>query len=164
VRAQYKAQAAQLKQEHMEKHPDYQYQPRKASELRRRMTKKKAAALGQNKPSGQGALGTGSLPSDHDFSNITGNWNSIDLTSVVPYNNINELYDQVHMHNNQPGLRQYVDGSYPEISITDNAYKEILMPGTTWVGGANGLGLNPDEEAFNAYINTFLCQSTDASS
>lgn len=45
VRNKYKAQAAQLKEEHKQKHPTYQYQPRKSTELKRRMTKKKAAAL-----------------------------------------------------------------------------------------------------------------------
>lgn len=48
VIAQYRAQAAQLKQEHMAKYPDYQYKPRKASEVKRRMTKKaKAMSRGE---------------------------------------------------------------------------------------------------------------------
>lgn len=42
VRANYKAQADLAKAEHVIKHPDYQYKPRKPSEKKRRMTKKKA--------------------------------------------------------------------------------------------------------------------------
>jgi hypothetical protein len=37
--------AAEAKAEHMRKYPDYQYKPRKSSEKKRRMSKKKQAAL-----------------------------------------------------------------------------------------------------------------------
>ena len=50
VRADYKAQAERMKKEHLRKYPGYQYQPRKPSEKKRRMTKKKAAALAANAP------------------------------------------------------------------------------------------------------------------
>jgi hypothetical protein len=42
---QYKALANQAKAQHAALHPNYRYQPRKSSEKKRRMTKKKAAAL-----------------------------------------------------------------------------------------------------------------------
>lgn len=42
---QYKALADQAKAQHAALHPNYRYQPRKSSEKKRRMTKKKAAAL-----------------------------------------------------------------------------------------------------------------------
>jgi hypothetical protein len=45
VRASWKAKAEVIKQEHKSKHPDYTYQPRKAGEKKRRMTKRKLAAL-----------------------------------------------------------------------------------------------------------------------
>jgi len=45
VRAEFKAKAEMAKREHLQKYPGYQYQPRKPSEKKRRMTKKKAAAL-----------------------------------------------------------------------------------------------------------------------
>jgi hypothetical protein len=45
VRAHWKATAEQVKEEHLKQHPGYSYQPRKPSEKKRRMTKRKAAAL-----------------------------------------------------------------------------------------------------------------------
>lgn len=45
VRNLYKARAENTKVEHLKKNPGYQYRPRKPSEKKRRMTKKKAAAL-----------------------------------------------------------------------------------------------------------------------
>lgn len=41
----YKRQADNLKKKHMEEHPHYQYQPRKPSEKKRRMTRRKASAV-----------------------------------------------------------------------------------------------------------------------
>ena len=41
----YYAKADRLKQDHVKKYPSYKYQPRKSSEVKRRMTKKKAATL-----------------------------------------------------------------------------------------------------------------------
>jgi hypothetical protein len=165
VRAQYKAQAAQLKQEHMKKHPDYQYQPRKASELKRRMTKKKAAALIQNEAPAQDVLGTDSLPSDHDFSGVAGNWKSLNLSSVNPgYTITNALFDQVHLHNTQQELSQYLDGSYPEVFVTDNAYNELLNPGATWLSKGHGNEGGPDKEAFDEFINTYMFAGTSTSS
>jgi hypothetical protein len=48
------AKAAEAKAEHMRKYPDYQYKPRKSSEKKRRMSKKKQAALTAT-PNTQGA-------------------------------------------------------------------------------------------------------------
>lgn len=45
IKAKYKRQADDLKKRHMEEHPHYQYQPRKPSEKKRRMTRRKAEAL-----------------------------------------------------------------------------------------------------------------------
>ena len=45
VRADFQSQADKLKLEHRTKHPNYQYRPRKPAEKKRRMTKKKAAAM-----------------------------------------------------------------------------------------------------------------------
>lgn len=45
IKALYKRQADELKKRHMEEHPDYQYQPRKPTEKKRRMTRRKAEAL-----------------------------------------------------------------------------------------------------------------------
>ncbi len=41
----FKEMADTIKQQHQQNHPDYQYQPRKPSEKKRRMTRQKAAAL-----------------------------------------------------------------------------------------------------------------------
>lgn len=43
----YKTKAEEAKRKHLQDHPEYQYQPRKPSEKKRRMTKRKAAALAQ---------------------------------------------------------------------------------------------------------------------
>ena len=45
VKALYKRKADDLKKKHMEDHPDYQYQPRKPAEKKRRMTRRKIEAL-----------------------------------------------------------------------------------------------------------------------
>lgn len=45
VKARWKAVADDIKKKHSEMFPDYQYQPRKPSEKKRRMTRRKAAAL-----------------------------------------------------------------------------------------------------------------------
>ena len=45
VKARWKAVADEIKRKHSEMFPDYQYQPRKPSEKKRRMTRRKAAAL-----------------------------------------------------------------------------------------------------------------------
>lgn len=128
VRAQYKAQAAQLKHEHMKKHPDYQYQPRKASELKRRMTKKKAAALSQDKALAEN-LDTGSSPSDHDFSGVPGNWISKDTSVIMPGCNTTALFDQVDHHNTQQQAHQYLEGSFPEVSVHDSLYQNLFFSG-----------------------------------
>ncbi|THW84487.1 hypothetical protein D6D15_08826 [Aureobasidium pullulans] len=45
VKKQWKDQAESVKRQHIRDHPDYQYQPRKPHEKKRRMTKRKAMAL-----------------------------------------------------------------------------------------------------------------------
>lgn len=45
VKARWKSVADDIKKKHSERFPDYQYQPRKPSEKKRRMTRRKAAAL-----------------------------------------------------------------------------------------------------------------------
>lgn len=45
TKAMYKRHADDLKKKHMEDHPDYQYQPRKPAEKKRRMTRRKAEAV-----------------------------------------------------------------------------------------------------------------------
>ncbi|KAI9795489.1 MAG: hypothetical protein M1833_007019 [Piccolia ochrophora] len=47
TKAHFKSLAEQVKQEHTKAHPEYQYQPRKPSEKKRRMTVKKAAVISQ---------------------------------------------------------------------------------------------------------------------
>lgn len=43
----YRAKAEEVKRKHLQDHPEYQYQPRKPSEKKRRMTKRKAVALAE---------------------------------------------------------------------------------------------------------------------
>ncbi|KAL8962449.1 MAG: hypothetical protein Q9193_001143 [Seirophora villosa] len=45
VKAQFKSMAEEIKKEHLNAHPDYQYQPRKPTEKKRRMTRRKAEKL-----------------------------------------------------------------------------------------------------------------------
>ncbi|CAD0086787.1 unnamed protein product [Aureobasidium vineae] len=53
IKKQWKDKAENVKRQHLRDHPDYQYQPRKPHEKKRRMTKRKAMALAaqQNTPS-----------------------------------------------------------------------------------------------------------------
>ena len=53
VKKQWKDKAESVKRQHIRDHPDYQYQPRKPHEKKRRMTKRKAMAIAaqQNTPS-----------------------------------------------------------------------------------------------------------------
>ena len=48
--------AEKIKAKHFEEHPDYQYQPRKPAEKKRRMTRRKAAALAKISPGSQPVL------------------------------------------------------------------------------------------------------------
>jgi hypothetical protein len=52
IKKQWKDKAESVKRQHLRDHPDYQYQPRKPHEKKRRMTKRKAMALAaqQNTP------------------------------------------------------------------------------------------------------------------
>lgn len=45
VKAQFKATAEEIKKKHLNAHPDYQYQPRKPTERKRRMTRRKVERL-----------------------------------------------------------------------------------------------------------------------
>ncbi|KAI4133754.1 MAG: hypothetical protein LQ341_006139 [Variospora aurantia] len=45
VKAQFKAMAEEIKKKHLSAHPNYQYQPRKPTEKKRRMTRRKAEKL-----------------------------------------------------------------------------------------------------------------------
>lgn len=75
VKALYKRKADDLKKKHMEDHPDYQYQPRKPAEKKRRMTRRKVEALsggddpleGASTQMASAAIGT---PLDIEFSPV----------------------------------------------------------------------------------------------
>lgn len=45
VKAQFKTMAEEIKKKHLNAHPDYQYQPRKPAEKKRRMTRRKAEKI-----------------------------------------------------------------------------------------------------------------------
>ncbi|KAF1344745.1 high mobility group box domain-containing protein, partial [Delphinella strobiligena] len=45
VKNEWKNKSENVKRQHLKDHPGYQYQPRKPSEKKRRMTKRKAASL-----------------------------------------------------------------------------------------------------------------------
>lgn len=47
VKDQYKKAAEEIKDQHLRDHPEYQYRPRKPTEKKRRMTKRKAAAIAE---------------------------------------------------------------------------------------------------------------------
>jgi hypothetical protein len=67
VRAAYKQLAEGAKKKHELEHPDYQYQPRKPSEKKRRMTKNKLAKLAQAQAKANGYTGPQQpLPDDLD--------------------------------------------------------------------------------------------------
>lgn len=50
VKTQFKAMAEEIKKEHLNAHPDYQYQPRKPTEKKRRMTRRKAEKMAAAAP------------------------------------------------------------------------------------------------------------------
>jgi hypothetical protein len=74
VRAHFKALAEREKVAHMLRHPEYQYKPRKQSELKRRMSKKMVA----------------------NFAGLTGGWDE-ERAGALPAND--ELYGAVDLHN-----------------------------------------------------------------
>lgn len=80
VRAQYKGQADQLKEEHKAKYPTYQYQPRKSAQLKRRMTRKKIEALDRAKNVTDTTVPD--TAEDHDFTGLKNSW-SADQTDVL---------------------------------------------------------------------------------
>lgn len=67
VKDMYKRLADQIKTKHMKDHPDYQYQPRKSAERKRRMTRRRAEALSKLEDSQEGAStnSTSALPVPH---------------------------------------------------------------------------------------------------
>jgi hypothetical protein len=105
VRAMYKARADKLKLEHALMYPGYSYQPRKSSERKRRMSKKKAAALAlANLVPNYGHLFETPAPPAADFTQLSGSWTterqgtlpaSEDLISLVDKHNRAQNGDRV---------------------------------------------------------------------
>nr|QFP98363.1 MAT1-2-1 [Aureobasidium zeae] len=61
IKTQWKDKAENVKRQHLRDHPDYQYQPRKPHEKKRRMTKRKAQVLAAQQASASTST-TGTLP------------------------------------------------------------------------------------------------------
>ncbi|KAK4555259.1 hypothetical protein LTR86_007555 [Recurvomyces mirabilis] len=66
IRAAYKSKAEEAKHQHELAHPDYQYQPRKPSEKKRRMTKNKIAKLAKAQAEAGGSPMQQTLPDEYD--------------------------------------------------------------------------------------------------
>ena len=66
VKELFKRKADSLKKKHFQDHPDYQYQPRKPTEKKRRMTRRKAEAFFES--SGPSASGAGTSPTQESAS------------------------------------------------------------------------------------------------
>ncbi|KAL8990243.1 MAG: hypothetical protein Q9169_008167 [Polycauliona sp. 2 TL-2023] len=62
VKAQYKSMAENIKKEHLNAHPNYQYQPRKPAEKKRRMTRRKAERLNAQAKSSNNPIDAGAVP------------------------------------------------------------------------------------------------------
>lgn len=89
VKKQWKDKAENVKRQHLRDHPDYQYQPRKPHEKKRRMTKRKALALAAQQsttPSSSSTSGTAPNPTITTFSptpSATGPFTSITSPSQI---------------------------------------------------------------------------------
>jgi len=76
VKTEWKNKSENVKRQHLKDHPDYQYQPRRPSEKKRRMTKRKAAATAaQTTPntsqsSAQSSAGVGTAQQLVDLGNM----------------------------------------------------------------------------------------------
>ncbi|KAL8675265.1 MAG: hypothetical protein Q9168_000386 [Polycauliona sp. 1 TL-2023] len=62
VKAEYKALAEKIKKEHLNAHPNYQYQPRKPAEKKRRMTRRKADKLNAQADSSNDPINAANVP------------------------------------------------------------------------------------------------------
>lgn len=62
VKAQFKSMAEDIKKEHLSAHPNYQYQPRKPAEKKRRMTRRKAEILNAQAKSSNNPTDTATAP------------------------------------------------------------------------------------------------------
>nr|AFQ62783.1 MAT1-2-1 [Hymenoscyphus albidus] len=110
----FKAQADQAKVEHAIKYPNYQYQPRKPSEKKRRMTKKKAATLAAN--------ATEAMTSSHNYSESSG----ADLTqSSLPLNRKtkNRVVKQTKTANNIAAIAQAIETRF---DIAENVNVRVV--------------------------------------
>lgn len=99
IRTLYKTRAHKIKLEHSLKYPDYSYQPRKASEKKRRMSKKKLAALatasGVVVPTYDYLFEEASSPVA-DFTQLSGAWTT-ERQGVLPASR--DLIGLVNNHN-----------------------------------------------------------------
>lgn len=77
VKDQYKKAAEEIKEQHLRDHPEYQYRPRKPTEKKRRMTKRKAAAL-----AAQSAKENGQEKVVMDKASSSANYSELDLLST----------------------------------------------------------------------------------
>ncbi|KAL8863467.1 MAG: hypothetical protein Q9178_000148 [Gyalolechia marmorata] len=62
VKAQFKSMAEEIKKKHLSAHPNYQYQPRKPAEKKRRMTRRKAEKLSAQAESSYAPTDTATVP------------------------------------------------------------------------------------------------------
>nr|CAI59780.2 mating-type protein MAT1-2-1 [Dufourea flammea] len=62
IKAQFKSMAEKIKKEHLSAHPNYQYQPRKPAEKKRRMTRRKAEKLNAQAESSKTPTDTATIP------------------------------------------------------------------------------------------------------
>ena len=62
VKAQFKSMAEEIKKKHLSAHPNYQYQPRKPAEKKRRMTRRKAEKLSAQAKSSYAPNDTATVP------------------------------------------------------------------------------------------------------
>jgi hypothetical protein len=170
VKAHYKKLADDIKDKHMQDHPDYQYAPRKPSEKKRRMTARRAAELARAEDTLFMEFGSdvdvsdASSPAMADVHELLGTARPKQLNQFVkdkdgnigftlPTHNTQDLHGLVNAHNNylstaglpfDPTNRYQMSSNIPTYIQNDQDFVDSLVD---WDGIAADVALVRDASA-----------------
>lgn len=117
VKKQWKDKAENVKRQHLRDHPDYQYQPRKPHEKKRRMTKRKAMALAAQQNTPSTSASAASAPANAHISVDTTTFSPTPYTTG-PFSSVTSPAQIVDLANfDDPSLTYSADGDLAAFTL-----------------------------------------------